>query len=980
MPSSVVSIKADIGELTKAHEIIQQQSRDTFLQYVKNVKKTETAIDGLEAKLTELRAKQKALSLERNNMTTKEYNQQKRLYKEQEQLLKKDISDEKRRLSDLAQKYKQLDSVAKQAARSQKGFADTTNKTSKTLIRHIREMESIVVAIFAMKKAYDMTLGMGFEYNKLIEQETIGLKFLIAQNLQGKDVVKKFALAQQEANKALKIAKEINVETPHTLGETLQIYKLIIPQVLKYGGTLKEAGEITKGVSILASSMGVEFQNLLKTVDSLMSGEMKESGLKRSLELVGLSQKAIKQTIKENGDLVGLFIEKLKQAGVAGKEFGMSWQGVSAKMKNEWDAVMGEIQKPLFDSAKAEMLEFAEFLRENKQEIIDFTKITIENIKTVGSYFKEATSFIWQHKEAVMNLATAYAVFKIGGKLGLGIEAIVGSFSKSSGIVRLLTSNVKLATKAQLAFNAAARLNPYVLMGVAIAGGVTILLDGIKKLEKEQEKLNHQIQTAQRDEILSLKHRKQEYKKSIDNLNQMIQKQEELVKAGKGNEKFLQGLIKARDTQIEKLKHIKELTFVSNEKQVEQIKYQIKKLSEAEKRQQALANIELERNEFAKKQVELYEKWKKLGLDSNDAKVRLEAEKAYQEEVYKLNQEYLKKKEKSALRSHSQILKQKKDTLSKMLKELDYEKASKNIQFDRDLWNLEGDTYGTEKRKLDQANFEVEIAKRKLEVVKGTEKQRDAELELQRAILARDKQQRKADQARIEQSGTIVEVIKKANESYKSQVLTTNQLIEKSYKLTFDRLTDGIADFVATGKADFKELTASILADLSRIYMKQAMLQALGLGGKSSGGTDVITGAVMSLFSANGNAFSQSGHISAYATGGVFTNSIVTKPTMFQYGGSNLGIMGEAGEEAILPLTRIGKDLGVKAQTSPVNIVVNTYTSKEVKVTHEEKDGKHYVTIEEVPEIVRNTVIGDMGRGSNKMAKIFDNKYQRKVG
>ena len=45
-----------------------------------------------------------------------------------------------------------------------------------------------------------------------------------------------------------------------------------------------------------------------------------------------------------------------------------------------------------------------------------------------------------------------------------------------------------------------------------------------------------------------------------------------------------------------------------------------------------------------------------------------------------------------------------------------------------------------------------------------------------------------------------------------------------------------------------------------------------------------------------------------FATGGVFTNGIVTRPTMF-----DMGLMGERGSEAIMPLTNIGGSLGVRA-------------------------------------------------------------------
>lgn len=56
--------------------------------------------------------------------------------------------------------------------------------------------------------------------------------------------------------------------------------------------------------------------------------------------------------------------------------------------------------------------------------------------------------------------------------------------------------------------------------------------------------------------------------------------------------------------------------------------------------------------------------------------------------------------------------------------------------------------------------------------------------------------------------------------------------------------------------------------------------------------------------------FSNAG-IPRYADGGVFTNGVVTKPTMF-----NAAQMGEAGSEAIMPLTNIGGRLGVSATVS----------------------------------------------------------------
>jgi len=78
-----------------------------------------------------------------------------------------------------------------------------------------------------------------------------------------------------------------------------------------------------------------------------------------------------------------------------------------------------------------------------------------------------------------------------------------------------------------------------------------------------------------------------------------------------------------------------------------------------------------------------------------------------------------------------------------------------------------------------------------------------------------------------------------------------------------------------------------------------------GLGGLFSG---LITKLIGGLFgSANGNVFAAGAPV-AFATGGV-----VNAPTLFPMPGRRTGLMGEAGPEAIMPLTRIGGSLGVRA-------------------------------------------------------------------
>ena len=127
-------------------------------------------------------------------------------------------------------------------------------------------------------------------------------------------------------------------------------------------------------------------------------------------------------------------------------------------------------------------------------------------------------------------------------------------------------------------------------------------------------------------------------------------------------------------------------------------------------------------------------------------------------------------------------------------------------------------------------------------------------------------------------------------------------------------LGDTFADFVATGKADFADMTKSILEDFARIFAKAALFKGLSL---IPGVGDVLE----LTQNAKGNVYAKN-KIVPFAYGG-----IVNKPTIFPMA-KGAGIMGEAGPEAIMPLRRgsNGK-LGVEASGGVGNVVVNVDAS-----------------------------------------------------
>ena len=153
---------------------------------------------------------------------------------------------------------------------------------------------------------------------------------------------------------------------------------------------------------------------------------------------------------------------------------------------------------------------------------------------------------------------------------------------------------------------------------------------------------------------------------------------------------------------------------------------------------------------------------------------------------------------------------------------------------------------------------------------------------------------------------------------------------------------DGIADMVAKGKANFKELANSIIADITRMIVKQQILNALG----STFGTTTAT---------SSNFFGGQ----TFANGGAFRSSlgypygVYNSPQFFNFGGGPLkafaqgGVFAEAGPEAIMPLARDSQGrLGVEATGSGTVVNVINNTSATANVSEERRlDGTREINV-----------------------------------
>lgn len=207
---------------------------------------------------------------------------------------------------------------------------------------------------------------------------------------------------------------------------------------------------------------------------------------------------------------------------------------------------------------------------------------------------------------------------------------------------------------------------------------------------------------------------------------------------------------------------------------------------------------------------------------------------------------------------------------------------------------------------------------------------------------------------------------------------------DEFFKNSFNSMADAIVEFAQTGKFSFKDMVNTMLAEILRLelrmqaanlYMasRSALLNFVPslLGGtpataSTAGTTDYSLSAAGVKLNANAKGGVYGSGIQQFAKGGTFTNSLVNSPTVFKFA-KGIGVMGEAGPEAIMPLKRDANgNLGVRAQDSgKVDVVVNNYSNAQA-TTQETTDSRGNRKIE---VIIGEAAASEMGRSGSQSQK-----------
>lgn len=545
--STVIAIKAEISEFKKDLDALRSHAKETYSalnnetkkasqqwdkynsvlkENSKNLKKLERDIQKLNAvklkngsltkdetaQLKKLKAQlsaQKAINRDLASAELAKYNATKRNINAYKASLNAIRAQENYLKSEIATTQKSIASKNKSTAASKSHTASLKKEdairrsAATTIVRHIRMMESMAVAYYSVKNAWQNTFGAGVALNRQYESMSLGLSALLAAKTAditttGKQIssYEKLQIAQSMTASTMDDIKKASFDTVATFDQMVGFYQQAIGHALAagdaFGGSIEEISkntiDLTKRMSNLGGSVGMSMDLINEEVRSLMSGDVSRDS-KLALILFGSpteANKAIKEAKKSTDGLTKLFDEVLEP--FAQLESIMTFDKQIANLKGEFQSLQKEFSKPIFNDLKEQAAELTAYLKENSDEISKNVVAFYNGAKNIAKYANE-----------VVELYAAYKTASIVMSAYTKASAIVSASNIAmSGTYGALNRSIIAATVSTKAFSLATKAIPY----IALTAGIYALY---KAVEAEQDTMSIAARNME-DYAKSIKH------------------------------------------------------------------------------------------------------------------------------------------------------------------------------------------------------------------------------------------------------------------------------------------------------------------------------------------------------------------------------------------------------------------------------------------------------------------------------------------
>lgn len=362
------------------------------------------------------------------------------------------INSEIRQQNDLLKKQKARTEInAKRLENEHRAIDKVTNSMKKedavrrsagtSIIRHIRQVESLIVAMYGLNRAYVGTVGRGIDLNRQIESSIAGIAALISANttlIGSTNGLDKFNAAMEMSRNVILYIKKAAVDTAATFPELTMVFQQAIGGALGAGKAMGETTEeiisntinLSKRMTNIASAIGMPMVQVNEEIRSLIEGTIDINS--RISKMIGITNKEVNEAKERAGGLVEYLNEKLRDfdrlAGINTLDRSL------ARLKDAYDTIVIDGTAKFFEQYKGQINKLVKYLQDNgerlSREFAEFLAKAAEAAKVLWEYIKMAVEVIKDNWGTLELFFKGWLAFKVGGVIVNGLTSIYSILQK----------------------------------------------------------------------------------------------------------------------------------------------------------------------------------------------------------------------------------------------------------------------------------------------------------------------------------------------------------------------------------------------------------------------------------------------------------------------------------------------------------------------------------------------------------------------
>lgn len=395
----LIKIKGDLSNLENGIKSTKELITNTN----KDIAKSLQTLENKRKSLYELEKKRNTLSKEeyqkQKKLITSEISETNKLIQAQrarvrfsEQTIKnsQDEYNSKKKLIEVDKLHR--DGITK----SNKATGNYTN----TMVRHLRQIETLVVAYYTLSRGFQATIGAGIEVNKIIESNTMGIAALVSANTRMIDSfgntltpMQKFAMGQQVATQTIEELRKASVKTYATFPALLEIYQQAIGQTMSmgdaFGDTVDSISsntiELATVLSNIAGSIGMPMDRVREEIRSMLSGNASTDSLISTMLFgsPGDANKAIRNAKDNANGVVDLLNDMMADFKVL--ETTKTYQKGLLTLQDSWSRAMGDMvqESEMFTDITDLYYDMANTIYSENDNIVDSFEKMYKTVKSV---------------------------------------------------------------------------------------------------------------------------------------------------------------------------------------------------------------------------------------------------------------------------------------------------------------------------------------------------------------------------------------------------------------------------------------------------------------------------------------------------------------------------------------------------------------------------------------------------------------------